>query len=67
MVKCLWFVLVNLLSTPFLFTYLRTFHLYCLHYLTDYNKTPKGFIDLLRALEAQNGGHKSIKLNSCLL
>lgn len=38
MVMCLWFVLIYLLSTTFLFTYLRNFHLHCLHYLTDYNK-----------------------------
>lgn len=38
MVTCLWFVPVYLLCTTFLFTYLTTFHLHCLHYLTDYNK-----------------------------
>lgn len=38
MVMCLWFLLVYLLCTTFLFTYLTTFHLHCLHYLTDYNK-----------------------------
>lgn len=35
---CLWFVPVYLLCTTFCSTYLTTFHLHCLHYLTDYNK-----------------------------
>lgn len=37
-VMCLWFVPVYLLCTTFLCTYLTTFHLHCLHYLTNYNK-----------------------------